>query len=496
MLAQSAHQVAEVPEPYLHSLALGVGMLDQLVLGRSAPAATDAGGSVVMDVVWSPGRSPPVGFVQTLLTWVVWPAQPPTGSAGEYRRRIAERPLRALATGSSSPYTVRVGLTFPSNPRALTTWSGVPAGLTEGLRACGVSVSGIGLQLPPVLHKTVLGASALSRLRPSTQSRAALSDALTRARVAPSQGRLESLIARRRLREHRRFDGILQLGTGYSVPAGAAIVTFEDMTVPLARQLGFAGFREMSTRALAARRTTQARAYANAVACCVTSAWAAESVVRDYGVPRERVHVVGVGANHHPRMAERDWTQPRFLFVGLDWRGKNGDAVVRAFTFLRETHPTARLDVAGDHPRLDVPGVTAHGRLRLDRVADRVRMEQLFQDATCFVMPSHREAMGIVYAEAASAGVASIGTTAGGGAQIIGRAGRVVDPDDDAALLAAMYALANPERARELGALAHDRSGLFTWRAVGERILRALRVPGVDVAGLADFLEPVSVATR
>lgn len=391
----------------------------------------------------------------------------------------------------------RLAVTFPADPYASVSWSGTPAGLIKGLLACGVAVSGISLQLPPVLHKTVIGTSALVRLRPSSRgSRNVLQRALTRARVAPSQGRLETFLARRRLHGARRFDGIVQLGTGYALPPAAAVVTLEDMTVPLARQLGFEGYRDLSPRSLAVRRAAQAEAYANAVACCATSAWAAESIVADYGIPRDRVHLVGVGANHRPRMVERDWSRPRFLFIGSDWHVKNGDAVVRAFTLLRETWPNAHLDVAGHHPRLDVPGLRTHGWLHLDRAADRGRIERLFQEATCFVMPSHREAMGIVYAEASCAGIASIGTKAGGGYQIIGHTGRVVDPDDDAELLAAMRELAEPERARELGALAHARSGLFTWQAVAERLLRALRIPGMHVEDFAEFLEPVSLAAR
>jgi glycosyltransferase involved in cell wall biosynthesis len=391
----------------------------------------------------------------------------------------------------------RLAVTFPADPYAWTSWSGTPAGLIKGLLACGVAVSGISLQLPLVLHKTVIGTSAVVRFRPpSRRSRNVWHEALTRARVAPTQGRLETHLARHRLRGPRRFDGIVQLGTGYALPPAARVVTLEDMTVPLACQLGFEGYRDLSPRALAARRAAQALAYDNAVACCATSGWAAESIVADYGISRDRVHVVGVGANYLPRMVERDWSRPRFLFIGSDWHGKNGDAVVRAFTLLHETWPNAHLDVAGHHPRLDVPGVRTHGWLHPDRAADRGRMEQLFQNATCLVMPSHREAMGIVYAEASSAGIASIGTKAGGGSPIIRHTGRVVDPDDDAELLGAMRELAEPERARELGALAHDRSGLFTWQAVAERLLRALRIPGMHVEDLAEFLEPVSLAAR
>jgi glycosyltransferase involved in cell wall biosynthesis len=390
----------------------------------------------------------------------------------------------------------RIGLTFPGDPRALTTWSGTPAGLSAGLRACGADVSGYGLKPAPTVQKAILGVSALPRLRPAPEGwRTAVRTAAAHARVAPTQGRVESFNARRKLRD-ADFDAVVQVGTGYALPPRWPVVTFEDMTVPLARQLGFAGFRDLSPAALRARQDAQKRAYQQAVACCATSAWAAESIVADYGIAREKVHIVGIGANHVAPLVDRDWSVPRFLFLGTDWQGKNGDAILRAFAAVREDHPNARLDVAGDHPRLDVPGVEGHGWLRIDDDQDRARIERLFQNATCFVMPSHREAMGIVFAEAAAAGIASIGTTAGGGSQIIGAAGRVVDPDSDAQLLDAMRELADPDRARELGALAQTRSVLFTWRAVAERILRALDLPAVDTHGLADFLEPVAHAHR
>ena len=38
--------------------------------------------------------------------------------------------------------------------------------------------------------------------------------------------------------------------------------------------------------------------------------------------------VVGFGRNCEPRPVPRDWREPRFLFVGVDWQRKNGEAVV------------------------------------------------------------------------------------------------------------------------------------------------------------------------
>ena len=150
----------------------------------------------------------------------------------------------------------------------------------------------------------------------------------------------------------------------------------------------------------------QRRSYEQAVACCLTSPWAADSVIRDYGIAPAKVHVVGVGRNHTAPADERDWSRPRFLFVGMDWARKNGAGVLAAFARLRDELPGAQLDLVGAHPPVDAPGVTGHGVLRLDVPEQHERLERLFAEATCFVMPSHSEASAIAYVEAAAAGPA------------------------------------------------------------------------------------------
>ena len=126
--------------------------------------------------------------------------------------------------------------------------------------------------------------------------------------------------------------------------------------------------------------------------------------------------------------------------------------------------------------------MTGHGPI-FDR-----RVEELFASATCFVLPSLVEPSALAYAEAAAAGVPSIGTAVGGSGDIIGEAGRILDPRDEEALLQAMLELCDPATARGLGALALERSKLFTYRAMAERVLRALDLPGVELDGLAEPL--------
>jgi glycosyltransferase involved in cell wall biosynthesis len=276
------------------------------------------------------------------------------------------------------------------------------------------------------------------------------------------------------------------------VSSSAPLVTFEDSTLLQAmRSYPWPHLEGLSPRELERYASRQRQIYARARAACASSHWAADSIVDDYGVHASRVRVVGLGKNHELRPVHRDWRTPRFLFVGVAWERKNGPAVLRAFARVRARWPHARLDVVGGHPRLDEPGVTGHGSLSLGQPADRARLESLFEEATVFVMPSLHEPTGTVYAEAAGAGIASIGTTDGGAATVIGPGGRLVDPLSFEQIEDAMLELAEPETAARLGALAQDHSRLFTWRKVAERLVGAMAIPGVDDARLAAPLNAV-----
>ena len=288
--------------------------------------------------------------------------------------------------------------------------------------------------------------------------------------------RLRSRALRRPMKEALPLDAVVQVGTGYAVPPSAPVATYEDMTVRQALTLPYPEWKALSPSESAAALERQERAYARALTCCFATGWAAESATREYGVARERVRVVGIGRNHSPRPLPRDWESPRFLFVGGDWKRKNGDAVVRAFARVRERFPTARLELSGHHPRVDVEGVTGHGWLSLGDEHERAKLDGLFETATCFVMPSRVEPAGIVYLEAGAAAVASIGSTVGGCAELIGDGGTVVDPADDRGLIEAMLRYSHGAVAREAGQRALARADKFSWEAVARRVLEALGI--------------------
>ena len=372
---------------------------------------------------------------------------------------------------------MRIALVFPGDSNSPTTRSGTPHGLARGLSAHGAEV--LHIRAEPGLVVRLGAESLLTALQIPRTAADGPRDVLRRSHSAallrPELGWLQARSVRRHLRGALDTAGVVQVGTGLAVPGGLPTVTHDDMTVIQAVEYGYPQWRLMSKRAINARIAVQRSAYERAVACCVTSDWARQSLVTDYGVPASKVHVVGVGRNLDiTAPPDRDWSRPRFLFIGKDWERKNGPAILRAFERLRNHIPEATLDLVGGHPPIEHRGVSGHGLLRISHAEERRRLSQLLSHATCFVMPSLFEPFGIVFAEASAAGIPSIGTTMGGCADLLEGCGRVVDPYDEGALLAAMLELSEPAVAERAGRLARERADALTWPAVGGRILRAL----------------------
>jgi glycosyltransferase involved in cell wall biosynthesis len=280
------------------------------------------------------------------------------------------------------------------------------------------------------------------------------------------------------------LDAILAMGTEmYDLAAiraasSAPVATYDDATLVQMwhhadSDIRRSNFPEKEVVRWFARQAASSRA---ADVCCVSTRWASESFVNDYAVPADRVEVIGIG--HRPRRlvtgASRDWSRPRFLFIGVDWGRKNGDAVLRAFADVRRVAPDATLDIVGRHPNLDEAGVTGHGFLPRDDRRSQDQLDSLFARATAFVLPSRFDPAGIAYLEAASAGLPVIATTQGGAGELLGPAAITVDPDDEPALCEAMRRLTMPDVARFMGDEAYRRASESTWQHVAARILDVL----------------------
>jgi len=166
-----------------------------------------------------------------------------------------------------------------------------------------------------------------------------------------------------------------------------------------------------------------------------TDAWTPPE--RDAGA-RESARIVGVGRLHP---------------------SKGFDVLLRAVAALRERGHEVQLRVAGEGPAGDelrrlaaALGLTDHVHWMGSLAEDDVRAQLSFADVFC--LASHAEPLGVVYMEAMALGLPTVGTAAGGVAEIItdGVDGVLVPPGDVDALADALAELlSDSERRRRLG---------------------------------------------
>ena len=364
-----------------------------------------------------------------------------------------------MAEAIESGRRPRIAVVFQGDATDPRAWSGIPAGISAGLSAAGAE--------PVAIDARMRGGRRLAR-------------ALRMDWIAQTTNPLFAAAAGRRadaaIAAAGGIEAALIIGSGFSLGTQIPTATYDDMTVVQALAQHGSEYESLGARQARRWRERQRRNYDHARACCLASEWAAASVREDYGVDPAKVHVIGFGRNSAPQTVERDWSVPRFVFIGIDWERKQGQAVVDAFAAVRATHPEASLDLVGGHPPIEAPGVSGHGVLSLDSSADRERQAAILAGATCLVLPSKFEPFGIAYVDAGASGVPSIGTTSGGGATAIGDGGLLVDPADTQGLRAAMLRMCDPETARQLGERAFAHADGLSWQKVAERLLSKLRL--------------------
>jgi glycosyltransferase involved in cell wall biosynthesis len=167
------------------------------------------------------------------------------------------------------------------------------------------------------------------------------------------------------------------------------------------------------------------------------------------------------------RGAPRGW----FLAAGTVEPRKNLGLLLDAWEALRREQPEAALPLVAVGPsgwksralerrleRLAPAGVERLGRV------PQAELVGLFQGAAALVYPSIYEGFGLPVAEAIACGVPVVVAAGTSPEEVAGDAGLAVDPDDAAALAAAMARLATePGLAEQLAANARRRASRFRW---------------------------------
>lgn len=228
----------------------------------------------------------------------------------------------------------------------------------------------------------------------------------------------------------------------------------------------------------------------------VANSRATADVLRQAGVPEEKIHLVPCGVpqpTSRPGRTEarRRLGLPSSAFVvatlALLVPHKGIADLIEAVATLPD--PAIRLVVAGEGPERPALEQLADSRLAgrahfVGRVADTA---DVYAAADVFALSSYLEGFGLVYIEAALHGVPSIGAAVGAVPETIrdGETGLLVPPGDRAALAGAIGRLRDDAELRHrLGAAARARAlALFSEDVMVDGYLRAFRAARTQANG-------------
>jgi len=245
-------------------------------------------------------------------------------------------------------------------------------------------------------------------------------------------------------------------------------------------------------------RALENRSISEAEFCLFPSNWAMSSAIADHGGKPINTFAVPWGANLIPadisapeKRSENDW---RLLFVGTDWQGQGGEIALATVAKMREQGRRVEIDIVGSMPATPPPsidGVTFHGFLYKNKESDRARLSELFRRADVFFLPTQFEALGIVFAEAASYAIPSVTYDTGGisGMVVDQVTGILIKEGEgaDAFCEALTDLLTDRERYLGMCRAALQRShAMLNWNAWAQRVadeLNARRRPSREAAG-------------
>lgn len=297
----------------------------------------------------------------------------------------------------------------------------------------------------------------------------------TRAAFAANSRRAVRIAA-----SHPGFNACLMYGTTYLPKMGVPTYCYFDATaaqVYAARAWEFAGFSDAKARGIIAY---QREVFEKCAGIFPRTQWAAESVVRDYGIPEEKVAVAGAGPNYYAEpLLHGPYDRRTILFVGSEFERKGGALLAAAFRRVRARWADARLRIVGCTPDISEPGVEVIGRIRKSEPGGLEALLRLYSEASIFCMMSRFEPFGIVVIEAQNSQVPCVLPNRFAFPEMIenGVTGRLV-AEYDAEILAEtlMDLLADPARLEQMGRAAHAFvHEKFTWDLAAERIHSRVR---------------------
>ena len=169
-------------------------------------------------------------------------------------------------------------------------------------------------------------------------------------------------------------------------------------------------------------------AFENSDLCFFSSDWAAQSAINDYNISPQKVKVIPFGANVKKEFTDAEImdiinnrctdseSTCRLLFIGVDWERKGGSIALETAVELKRRGLDVHLDIIGiKNLSLSLPDfVTNHGYISKNNADGIKKIDELYKNASFFILPTRQECFGVVFSESSSYGLPSLSTKTGG----------------------------------------------------------------------------------
>lgn len=197
-----------------------------------------------------------------------------------------------------------------------------------------------------------------------------------------------------------------------------------------------------------------------------------KSIIDDYACPAEKIKCVYAGSNismkNMNNISNKRFSSKNILFVGVDWERKGGLTLEKAFKNILKKHSDATLTIVGCSPKIDIQNCNIIGKVPL------VEVEQYYEKASIFCLPTTLEPFGIVFLEAMSNKLPIVATDIGAIPDFIidNKNGYKIKPGDSNALTEKLLVLLeSPEKCEQFGKFGFDNIlGKYSWDNVGREI--------------------------
>ncbi|MCF6182430.1 glycosyltransferase family 4 protein [Lutibacter sp.] len=187
----------------------------------------------------------------------------------------------------------------------------------------------------------------------------------------------------------------------------------------------YSSFSKISNYSFKEANLIEQRAIDNSFTQVYPSNWAAEYVINNYKAKKDNVFIVKFGANidftPEKPLLKIFKSTINLLFLGINWKRKGGDIVLKTFNILIEKGYDVTLTICGCTPKnlITNPKIKVIPFLNKNNKKENEIFTKILNKSHILFLPTRAECYGIVFCEVAAYGIPVITTDTGGVTSII-----------------------------------------------------------------------------